>query len=139
MGHHLDPDQVNSGNRPELRYEYRDVDAPKIWKTTFLFFFFTAVTVLVVIPMYWYAAGNASWSKWGVSNRDERVGKIPQQPYPMLQTDQQVKTDIRDHRMAEAKKTGEFGWLDKNSGKAHIPIDEAIKKVAASGLEAKGH
>jgi hypothetical protein len=57
----------------------------------------------------------------------------PRYPAPRLQTD--PATDMRDFLAADLKRLNSGGWDDKNKGAGHIPIDEAMRLIAASGIK----
>ncbi len=53
-------------------------------------------------------------------------------PGPHLQTDAQK--DLRRFRAEEEKRLNTYYWIDKQRGVVHIPIGQAIKKLAATGV-----
>ena len=53
---------------------------------------------------------------------------FPREVEPFLQT---PVTDLHDMRAAEEKVLRNYGWVDKQNGVVHIPIDEAKKLLAA--------
>jgi hypothetical protein len=56
-------------------------------------------------------------------------------PEPRLQTD--PRQDLADLRAKEDETLNSYGWVDRNAGVVHIPIDEAIKLTLARGLPAR--
>lgn len=52
-------------------------------------------------------------------------------PGPRLQTD--TSADLRRFRAQEEKRLNSYYWIDKQKGVVHIPIEQAIKKLAATG------
>lgn len=36
---------------------------------------------------------------------------------------------LRDRRAAKEKRLGGYGWTDRENGRIHIPIDEAMKRI----------
>ncbi len=54
-------------------------------------------------------------------------------PGPRLQTDEAA--DLRRFRAAEDARLNGYYWVDKQKGVAHIPIGEAMQKVARSGID----
>lgn len=58
----------------------------------------------------------------------------PRQPSakPALQVD--PAADLAAHRAAEAKELADYGWVDRAHGVVRIPIDQAMRDVAASGI-----
>jgi len=57
-----------------------------------------------------------------------------QAPAPLLQTAPQVE---RSQYFAEkARLTGSYGWVDRQAGIARIPVEEAMRVMAAQGKQA---
>ncbi len=52
-------------------------------------------------------------------------------PGPRLQTNSE--SDLRRLRAEEEKRLTTYYWVDKQKGFVHIPIDQAMKKLAQSG------
>ena len=53
-------------------------------------------------------------------------------PAPVLQLDPQA--DLQDFRAKEKTRLDSYGWVDRGGGIAHIPIDAAMKDLAARGI-----
>jgi hypothetical protein len=56
-------------------------------------------------------------------------------PEPRLQSN--PRQDLRDLREAEDKRLDSYGWVDRNAGVVHIPIDDAIKLTLQRGLPSR--
>lgn len=54
-------------------------------------------------------------------------------PGPRLQTDDAA--DLRRFRAREQRQLNDYYWVDKQKGVAHIPVGEAMKKLAQSGID----
>lgn len=54
-------------------------------------------------------------------------------PGPRLQTDDAA--DLRRFRAGEERQLNDYYWVDRQKGVAHIPIAEAMKKLAGSGID----
>ena len=52
-------------------------------------------------------------------------------PAPRLQTD--PRGDLREMRAAEDAQLHGYGWVDRDAGRVHIPIDRAIALTAVDG------
>lgn len=63
----------------------------------------------------------------------EQENRLP--PEPRLQTN--PRQDLRDLRTEEDQVLTTYGWIDRNAGIVHIPIDEAIKLTLQRGLPAR--
>src|SRR5277367_6797070 len=51
---------------------------------------------------------------------------------PMLETDE--RTELRKFLMDQEQELNSYGWVDKDSGVAHIPIERAMELIAKQGL-----
>ena len=52
---------------------------------------------------------------------------------PRLQTN--PSEDLAQFRVDEDKQLNSYYWVDKQKGIVHIPIEEAMKRVAAEGID----
>jgi hypothetical protein len=52
-------------------------------------------------------------------------------PGPRLQSNPEA--ELKRFRAEEEKRLNTYGWIDKQKGIVHIPIDEAMKKLARRG------
>jgi hypothetical protein len=57
-------------------------------------------------------------------------------PTPRLQEDD--VQDMRQQLFGEEARLQSYGWVDKDSGEARIPIDRAMELLAARGLPVRG-
>jgi hypothetical protein len=65
--------------------------------------------------------------------QDRRLGSAPPQfPAPRLQAD--PAKDLQQFFAGETKRLNSAGWVDEAHGIAHIPIDEAMRRVAQQGI-----
>jgi hypothetical protein len=53
-------------------------------------------------------------------------------PEPRLQ--QFPRTDLYDFRMKEDQQLHSYGWVDKNAGTVHIPIEDAMRLMLERGI-----
>jgi hypothetical protein len=67
-----------------------------------------------------------------------RIALHPQNraPAPQLQTAPQ--TDLRNYEHEENAKLNSYGWIDKQAGIIHIPIERAMDLIAQRGLPTRG-
>ncbi len=54
-------------------------------------------------------------------------------PGPRLQTS--TYADLRRFRAEEDKRLNGYSWIDKQKGIVHIPIDQAMQKLAQRGID----
>jgi hypothetical protein len=57
-------------------------------------------------------------------------GPLP--PAPRLVTDETA--ELRQLRAAEEQRLASYGWVDRGAGLVHIPIDEAMRRIAEQGI-----
>jgi hypothetical protein len=86
----------------------------------------TLIGLLVSVLLVWWIYPN--------STVDRRLPTPPPRyPAPRLQTD--PAADMRAFLAAELKRLNSGGWDDKSKGTGHIPIDDAMRLIAASGIK----
>ena len=56
----------------------------------------------------------------------------PPAPAPQLQID--PAADLARFRADEAQRLSSYGWADASHSRVHIPIDEAMRRVARTGI-----
>lgn len=138
---HNNTEEINAATKPEIGYEIRDVDLGGALKATYVFLAFNVAMIAITVPIFWNTIfvpdnpmGLFSTENYGKPIREERPSRLPQEPYPLIQTDRTAMTDIADLRKADAEQTDKYGWVDKNKNVARMPIEEAMKKVADQGV-----
>lgn len=65
-----------------------------------------------------------------------RVGAPAQPPAPRLQTE--PREELKQLRAEEDRILNSYGWVDANSGVAHIPIEQAMRMTLDQGLPTRG-
>lgn len=128
--HEPDTEAINAATKPEIGYEYRDMDVRKISIATFWFFAGTTICIAATLV-------GLLWTVKLPLRSTEPPKTIPAFPNPLLQGTMATKVDIAKLRHEEDDKLNRYGWVDESKGVAHIPIDKAIDLVAERGLNAK--
>jgi hypothetical protein len=120
--------QKHNHNAP---YETTDANARTIVYYTIGLFVTIAVAMVLMGALY-YGLGKmpADLDREPTSMEMERM--LP--PTPRLQYNQQL--DLADLRKREGDRLNSYGWVMKQSGTVHIPIDRAIDLVSERGLKA---
>jgi hypothetical protein len=128
----------------DVSFEQRDVQVSTIYG--YLFALALAVVVSAVICIFilrittHFAASSdtvppPSRAALGPHHRD-----IPPEPqlqgfgFPGQEADPQA--DLRKKIQDDSEANEKFEWIDKNSGVAHIPVEDAMKIIAEKGLPA---
>jgi len=64
---------------------------------------------------------------------DRRLtGRLPSAPAPQLQSD--PARQMQDFLAQERARLNSTGWIDRQQGIAHIPIEDAMRRVAQDGI-----
>lgn len=108
---------------PPARYEHTDV--------TFRFLLSGAFLVLGTILLCTFGV---MWL-YPSAVQDRRIPTpLPVYPAPQLQAD--PAKDLQHFTAEELARLNSVGWVDKGHGIVHIPIDDAMRRVAAQGIPA---
>ena len=57
---------------------------------------------------------------------------LPSSPVPALQTS--PRADMARFYAEEMQQLNSAGWIDRTSGRVHMPIEAAMRKLAAEGI-----
>jgi hypothetical protein len=115
----------------DMGYEIRDVDLPKLKKSVVIFFGFAAFSA--VLGAFFLNIIDPHYFK-GESGYQNPPKRVPQDPYPRLQTNATAKTDLMVMRQKDEGHLSATGYLDPNRTKVFIPIDRAIDLLAERGI-----
>jgi hypothetical protein len=107
---------------PPARHEAQDVSGPFIWIGSASIAVLVLAMALVVFVIYPHT----------LSDRFLRL-PLPQYPAPRLQVS--TRADMERFYAEEMHRLNNVGWVDKGSGKVHIPISVAMHLVASRGIQ----
>ena len=103
---------------PESAYERSD------WTLAAIGFAALAtIALLIVAPLVLRAS-------YGSADADRRLLVTP--PAPELQIDS--AGDLASFRAAEDARLQSYGWVDRDKGIVHIPIDRAMQELVQKGI-----
>lgn len=105
---------------PDNDYERTDVDVRAIGVAALLTLIWLAVIPLILTFGYRQAT------------RDAFKPPTVTPPEPRLQVD--PNRDLEEFRRHEQERLTSYGWVDRDKGIVHIPIDEALAKAAHEGI-----
>lgn len=106
---------------PSARYEHTDVK-----------FRFLACGAGIVLTALLLTTFGVMWL-FPTSVHDRRIpSPLPVYPAPRLQTD--PAADLRRFTAQELARLNSAGWTDQDHGIVHIPIHEAMRRVADQGI-----
>jgi hypothetical protein len=130
--HHEDDPEVLS-EIEKLGYDPRDVPVEQTWKHAVGLFIACGVMMAAAAGIMWVIDWNTRGSSLGKPEAVQRRN-VPEDPYPLLQSNLTAKTDILDLRDRERAKTDHYSWVDESKGIVRIPVEDAIQKVLEEGL-----
>jgi hypothetical protein len=130
--------QKNTDNHEEhaaaLGHEVQDVNL-KFFASVMVGLFLILLTGMSV--SLWYQ----NTLREGVRERDTPppplAATLPQTP-PEPRLQQTPGVDLQKFRAEEEKVLQNYGWIDAQSGIAHIPIERAMELTAQRGLPVRG-
>jgi hypothetical protein len=106
---------------PPARVEPQDV--------TFRFLLFGAASVLGLVLVCAFLA----MLLYPSAVQDKRLtSPLPVYPAPRLQSD--PHHDLMQFQAAEMSRLTSTGWVDRDQGIVHIPIDDAMQRIARQGI-----
>ena len=127
---------------PEVQFEKGDVDATSLLK----FLGWTVAGTVAIVFLLWrlyfvFVAQEAARQPPPPVMRPEAAQMAP--PRPLLQVKPEPPTELAarfaeqnlaSFRAQEDELLGGYGWVDKDLGRVHIPLSEAMRIVAEQGL-----
>jgi hypothetical protein len=129
---HGGPDDEYAFTPEESTYEHTDANVWVIAKFG-IWLALTAVIVHVGI-----------WVMWGMLKSQAQVTREPQYPLatePRLPPEPRLQqfpaNEIDDFRRSEATRLNNYGYVNKDAGVVHIPIEEAMRLTIERGLPAR--
>ena len=137
MSEHVSEHDLEYGPTPPgAKYEHTDIDVSvgyqfALWLTVAM-----VVSVGIVYATFWLFDGQERRAN-ALAQKYPLAAGVPHKepPAPNLQT--QPFQDLYQLRAAEDKKLVEYGWVDKDGGVAHIPIDRAMEVMLQKGFPAR--
>jgi hypothetical protein len=113
---------VDESALPPARHESSDVSARLIWIGVPALVVSVIALALVVL---WLFPGRTV----------DRTMHLPLEHYPSPELQISPREDMSKFRVRQLQWLNSTGWVDKEHGVVHIPIDEAMRKVASDGIE----
>ena len=120
---------ASGDGHPEVRYEQSDVRAGAIVRFAIGLVLVVGVSAAVLLGLFKLFARQQRRQDPPPPPLAHDAGRLP--PGPRLQA--APLQDLEQLRAEEEKELTSYGWADRKAGIVHIPIDEAIKVVAARG------
>jgi hypothetical protein len=114
------------------KYEHTDIDTSIGYKFALWLVVAMVISVGIVYGTFWFFEGQSQKADTAAQQYPLAVGQTKNPPAPNLQM--QPFKDVYLLRQGEAEKLGSYGWVDKQGGVAHIPIDRAMEVLLQRGL-----
>jgi len=131
----------------ETHHEESDVNVRALLWFVVIFVAFAAVTHLALLLMFKFFVqierGNANAPLTAMAHPERRVPETPRlQPFPTrTAADREIPpyastpvVDMEEMRAHEDEVLNNYGWVDKDHGIVHIPIEQAKKMALQSGI-----
>ncbi len=95
---------------------------------------FIVITAIILPFLLWGLYGHlkASYGHGAAIPEAKNLEKFDQPPAPDLKP--RPVENYREFRRAESEKLNDYGWVDKEKGIVHIPIEQAMQMIANKGL-----
>lgn len=128
---HTKPDPIDPDVLEKMGYDKRDLNVPAVRKATIwitggcIFCYFLSVYIYNI-----FVSGSLFHVPKDITPSRNK-GLVGQ---PELQDNITTKVDIKRLRDDEDRKLHNYGWVDQAAGKARMPINEAMAKVAKTGV-----
>jgi hypothetical protein len=115
----------------EMGYEPMDVDPGAFPRGTAVFAVWLAATVGIAwLFTAWLSPTTVR------PPADEALNRRAEPPpgVPRVQSNVTALQDMKDLRARESERVNGYGWSDRKSGRAYIPVELAMEKVLRDGL-----
>ena len=142
MSEHVSEHDIEYGPTPPgAKYEHTDIDVNVGYKFALWLSVAMLISIAIVYGTFYFFEGraqsaNAQAQKFplaaGPALKPGEAQRLAVPPSPNLQT--QPFRDVYEMRNAEAKKLTEYGWVDKDGGVTHIPIERAMEVMLQRGF-----
>jgi hypothetical protein len=121
---------------PGAKYEHTDIDVNVGYKFALWLFVSMLVSFAIVYGAFWFFEGRARAANTA-AQKFPLAASVPHRepPTPNLQT--QPFKDVYMMRQGENEKLTSYGWVDKEGGVTHIPIDRAMEVLLQRGFPAR--
>jgi len=121
------------GDNPQVHHEESDVNIRAIFGFGAGLVVVAAVIHVAIWLLFMYFTNREAVSTPRQYPLAAEQSQLP--PEPRLQVT--PREDLRILRAAEDQALRSYGWVDRNAGLVHIPIDVAMKRVVDSGLPSR--
>lgn len=95
----------------------------------------SVIVAAIILPfLLWGIYGHleANYGNGAAIPEAKNFERFNQPPEPNLKPN--PVENYREFRRAENEKLNNYGWIDREKGTVHIPIEQTMKQLAAKGL-----
>jgi len=143
--HHQTPD-VSHVLNPDIQHERSDVNVGLLAKFILALFIGTVIVLVAMFGLFRYFERREERHELPPASLVVAPGTRIYPPEPRLQgapgpnnvPSMMPLNDIAAYRSQIDARLNSYGWIDQSAGVAHIPIEEAMKLVAARGGAREG-
>ena len=126
---HESPDDQYLETPPGSTYEHTDAHVGPMVKFAIWLAISTIVIQVGLAAMYWLlireSAERADTQRYPLAVN----GRLPAEP----RLQQFPRNELYEFRMKEEAELHSYGWVDKNAGTVHIPIEDAMRLMLQRG------
>jgi hypothetical protein len=124
---------VEYGPTPETaNREHTDIEPSIAWKFALWLGVAILISAGIVYGTFWFFEGRAQTADRAAQLFPLSAGQVKEPPGPLLQT--QPFKDIYMLRQTEQERLTGYGWVDKGTGAARIPIEDAMRLLVERGM-----
>jgi hypothetical protein len=120
---------------PGAKYEHTDIDVSVGYKFGLWLLISMLLSIGIVTGVFYLFEGQHREANALAQQYPLAVGQQKEPPAPNLQT--QPFKDIFTLRQGEDEKLRGYGWVDKDGGIAHVPIDRAMEVMLQKGFPSR--
>jgi hypothetical protein len=123
-------------NPPGAKYEHTDIDVNVGYKFALWLAVSMVISIAIVWGAFWFFERQEQSANTLAQKYPLAAGRAAQAP-PLPNLQSQPFKDIYQLRQGENEKLSSYGWVDKDGGVAHIPIDRAMEVMLQRGFAAR--
>ena len=120
---------------PGAKYEHTDIDVSVGYKFALWLAVAMVISAFIVYGTFYFFERRAAAADVAAQKYPLAVGQQKAPPLPNLQA--QPFRDIYQLRHGEDQKLTGYGWVDKDGGVTHIPIDRAMEVMLQRGFSSR--
>jgi hypothetical protein len=121
---------------PGAKYEHTDIDVNIGYQFALWLFVAMLVSFGIVYGTFWFFEGRSRAAD-AAAQKYPLAASVPRREPPAPNLQKQPFKDVYSLHLGENEKLSSYGWVDKDGGIAHIPIDRAMDVMLQRGFPAR--